>query len=81
MIGALAPRGTRLCDLPADFRGLSWREFEESVWADRRAERIAAAELAPAQTRPIATARDRYGWRSLPSGSSYIGAPAHRGRS
>jgi hypothetical protein len=73
----LLPAGTRLRDVPAKHRGLTVAEYVGLCFLESReaAEQwgktsTAAADMA---ARQISTSRDNYGWRSLPSGSRFIG--------
>jgi len=87
----LLPRDTRLQDVPPDWRGLSWKEYEEVMLYDLAnvplpVKPVAPGDPVPAPAAPkISTKRDSYGWKSLPSGSSYYGEEAKpkkgRGRS
>ena len=67
----LLPPGTTLAEVPPDWQGLTPREARELQWQEWLTE---AAQLRQGQPLPelkLATPRDRYGWRSLPNGSSY----------
>lgn len=70
----LLPRGSRLAEAPPDRHGLTAREWEEL----QRLESLASIEPSnappPINSQPVATARDGYGWRSLPSGSHLLDA-------
>jgi hypothetical protein len=64
---------------------MTWAQFAAKYgaqrapeWALTKRERDALARQAESVEPKTATARDRYGWRSLPSGSTYLGAPGHR---
>jgi hypothetical protein len=67
----LLPAGTRLADVPPEREGLAVAEWVELCWLDMRAAATALPEQADLPR--ISTARDNYGWRSLPSGSRFIG--------
>ena len=69
----LLPHGTRMADVPPDWRGLKWREFLAIWWEDMAQEREKARKNQPAPKIRTASHRDDYGWRSLPSGTRYLG--------
>lgn len=69
----LRVRGTTLAQTPPTWEGITWREWEQVRWADMREEAEKARTAEPVPVRPISSARDRYGWRSLPPGSRYLG--------
>lgn len=73
----LLPTGTSLADAPFEHHGLSSVEYEELCSLESSA---AAAEWSKLQTGTphmetleISTSRANYGWRSLPSGTRFLG--------
>ncbi len=80
-MGKLAPEGTRLCDLPPNWRGISWEEYKQNCM------RLILTAPAPEEEdkpepeinrKPISTQLDNYGWRSLPTGTRYLGGGKSR---
>ena len=70
----LRVNGSTLKETPADWQGLTLAEAAEVYWADMRAAAVKAREgEPPPPLRRIATARDRYGFRSLAGGTAYFG--------
>lgn len=67
----LLPAGTPMSDVPADHKGLRVREWIDLQWLRWIAEAATKIETDHALL-PLATHRDNYGWRSLPSGSRVL---------
>ncbi len=70
----LYPKGTRLQDVPPDFRGVPWRVWDQmqadQAVSEARDRGLVYASLADWESgRSISTARDNYGWRSARGGS------------
>lgn len=69
----LVPAGIPLRDVRPDQRGLRWNEYLSVHWDEmREAARKARESAPPPPYIPIATPRDRYGWRSLPPGTRLL---------
>jgi len=68
----LLPSGTKLADAAPDRRGLTLAAWWELQFLEMKAARPAVTAAATSLPR-ISTSRDNYGWRSLPSGSRYLG--------
>lgn len=69
----LLPPGTRMADVPATHRGLTYAQWLELQCMEYLVERRNAPQENPPGT-AIRTARDSYGWRSLPSGTRLLRA-------
>jgi hypothetical protein len=65
----LLPAGTRMADVPPDPRGLTYHEWIELECLEYRESRPPRGDE---PVRAVSTARDSYGRRSLPSGSSLL---------
>jgi hypothetical protein len=55
VIRRLLPDGTKLCDAPLDWRGLTWREYVMSTIRTAPASRAVEPEIS---RKPISTPRD-----------------------
>jgi len=64
----LYSHGTKLADVPPDFHGISWNEWlklREAFWKTQPQPRSwPPLEERQWFKRPVATARDAYGWKS-----------------
>ena len=69
----LSPSGARLADVPFDHRGLSLAEWRELQRLEALASLPPPDAPPPIDSQPVATARARYGWRSLPPGTHFLG--------
>ena len=66
--------GTRLAEVPPEWQGLTWSEFDQVWLEDMREATKAVRDKVPwINELRIATARDNYGWRSLSGGTAYFG--------
>ena len=70
----LLPPGTPMRDVPPDFTGLTYGEYMELQWLEYCETRRAHPDVlsGDADLRAVRTARDNYGWRSLPSGTRLL---------
>jgi hypothetical protein len=69
----LLPAGVSLAAIAPEAQGLTLREWDELCWLEWQATLSASPGVSALSDRPITTARDRYGWRSLPGGTPYFG--------
>lgn len=68
----LYPSGTPLRDVPPDFHGMNVREWLDMECAQMAGE-APKRETSSFAEQKISTSRDNYGWRSIPSGTRYLG--------
>jgi hypothetical protein len=70
--GMFSP-GTTMREVPPDHRGISVREWLDGWWDEMRKACQGRQPNADFANQRISSSRDNYGWRSLASGTRYIG--------